>query len=438
MALSRTFDTIHAAQVSKSATVASFHQLGLYRFCLVVAVLDLLDIYGFLEFNNAAKYGYAAIVVGFMVIYFFKWGRVTPTLAPSIFLLFFAVTGSVFALRFLFYDERNSYVTAFISPLIFCAAIFIPPNSVLLDARRIVRDVTILLWFAAVLYLVEEVLKSSTPADIQLVKSMSCLLALCVSILLGWRVLGLFAAVATVIALELRPASTLVTGLICCVPIAIALRPRVRSFRPMDVMLARVVAQGSLLIVALIPLLLYFFFDDISSIIANLETSLKSDVIGGQSNMVFRLTIVKYAFATMDNFWFGNALGGTITVPLGYDLGFLWWFKESVTGEAPIHSDFVIVLRLMGIVGYVLFIGAFYSILRVRFKALMRPALSGSRIVLQSISIIACVAFLVFCSDQPYASYYSHTHLIWMLLLISEVARRNKVVPRALQNVSLA
>jgi hypothetical protein len=268
------------------------------------------------------------------------------------------------------------------------------------------------------------------PNEVNLLKSMSCVLALCLSILTGRKTLALVIAVMTMIALELRPASTLVLGLVCCVPIAIALRPSASSGRPLSVLLGRTVALTVLALAVSIPLLLYFFFDDVASVITDIEGSLKSDVIGGRSNVAFRMAILKFVFVAMENtsFWYGSALGGSVTVPLGQNTAWSWWFMQDPNGEAPIHSDFVIVLSLMGILGYVVFSGAFYLVLRNRFGELSRRAVHGSGVVLQAISIIACVALVIYCSDQPYLSYYSHTLLVWMLLLISEVARKSKVV----------
>ena len=250
MTLSSTVGSLHQLKGSKSST-AFFNDLGIYRFCIAIAVLDFFDLYDFFEDSNLVKYCYTAIILGFMAIYFLRWKKVDATIAPIIFLLFFVVTGSAFALRFFIYEDRNSYISAFISPLLFSVAIFIPPNSIILDARKITRDLMILFSVGAVFYLAEGIVKPLVHLDgfrneIQLLKSMNCVLALCLSILLGRKALTLLLALMTVIALELRPTSTLVLGLICCVPIAIALRPRVSRFRPIAVLLGRAMAMTTL------------------------------------------------------------------------------------------------------------------------------------------------------------------------------------------------
>ena len=61
----------------------------------------------------------------------------------------------------------------------------------------------------------------------------------------------------------------------------------------------------------------------------------------------------------------------------------------------------------------------------VRFRQLMRVRLSEYGVVLQSISIIGILILIIYVSDEPVLSYYNHTQAIWLLLLISEVARKS-------------
>ena len=442
MALSWTAGPQNFAKTSKSAT-ALFNNLGIYRFCLAFAVLDILDLADFLDHtrDNYEKYGYAAVIVGFMVIYFLRWKKVdTSTIAPIIFLLFFVVTAAAFVLNLLVYDDRQGYVSAFLSTLAFSLTIFIPPNKLVLDADKITRDLTFLFVAGTIFYLLEAIVKpldsfSSIASlhEVQILKSMNCVLALCLCILTNRKTLGLFVIVITGAALALRPTTTLVLALACCLPIALLLRLRVSHALPSIVALSRVIVMGTLLLAVGIPLLFYFFFDDFAGIIASAESYLKSDLLGGTSNMAFRLAILKLAFAGIDNtsFWYGSALSGSHTVSLALNPGFNWWYSVQQNTEAPIHSDWVIVLVLMGIIGYIALSFAFYLVLKNRFSQLGRRDSFGNAVTLQAISIIAVVALLIYCSDQPYLSYYNHTNVVWMLLLISEVARKSKIIQRA-------
>ena len=90
----------------------------------------------------------------------------------------------------------------------------------------------------------------------------------------------------------------------------------------------------------------------------------------------------------------------------------------------------MIVFVLMGIIGYCFLSGAFFLVLKSRFRAMSRRGLDGSSLVIQAISVIATLAIVIYCSDEPYLRYYSHANVVWMILLISEVARKSKVVYR--------
>ena len=439
MTLSRTFGSINQLTVPKSAT-ALFNNLGIYRFCLAVIVIDFLDLLDELDYNSSnaiLKYAYAGTIIAFMVVYFLRWKKIEARISPIIFLMFFIATGLVFTINFFVYDYRESYISAFIAPLVFALAIFIPANTVVVDSSKIVRDLTFLLSVASVFYLVEAIIKpldivaSLTPLhEVQVHKSIVCVLALSLCILTRRNALAAFVAAVTILALALRPLSTLVLALTCCLPLAIALRPRVLAPRPFAVLLGRALAMATLLVVVSVPLLLYFYFDDISSIIKSWEIYLKYDLIGGQSNMAFRLAILKYAFTQFDatSFWYGSGLAGSHTVHLAQLPGWSWWSGATGGEDATIHSDFVVVLVLTGILGYSVFSLAFYLALRNRFRQLDRPDLRGNAVVLQSISIIGLVALLIYCSDQPWLSYYDHANVVWMLLLISEVARKSKII----------
>ena len=301
-AISATFGTTGALS-KRRATL--FNSLGVYYFCLAVVAIDSLDVLDILDNDYAAgaKYVYAAITLGFIFVYFVRWRQVSTDIAPIIFLFFFLATGAAFAINFFVYDERQSYISAFISPLVFSLALFIPPNTLVIDAGRITRQLTLLFSFGAVFYLIEAVVKPLEAVhglvwqgEVQIHKSLICVMAICLCILTDRKALALFVSLVTVAALLLRPLSTLVLALVCCVPIAIALRSRVIRPRPVPLLIARLIAMATLLVAAGIPLLLYFFFDDVGPLINVIDGYLKTDVIGGVSNVAFRLEILQAAF----------------------------------------------------------------------------------------------------------------------------------------------
>src|SRR5580704_1375806 len=118
MTLTNSIRSLHRERVRKGAG-ALFNNLGIYRFCFFVAVIDCLDLTDSLDLTESnliiIKYCYAAVVIFFFVSYFLRWQEIDFTNpAPIIFLLFFLVTGLAFAIRFFIYDVRQSYVSAFI------------------------------------------------------------------------------------------------------------------------------------------------------------------------------------------------------------------------------------------------------------------------------------------------------------------------------------
>ena len=435
MTLSTAVETLRPRIVMHSG-IALFNNLGIYHFCIAFFLIDTLDVIDYLDFgssSNLIKYIYAGIVIALMMISFLRWRLVSPTIGQIIFLGFFILTGIVFAINFFFYDIRESYISAFIAPLIFSAAMFIPKNAVALDASRITRTLTALFTIGAVFYVIEAIVKARNLVpnlgdldEVQIHKSLTCVLAICLCILTRRPALLLFNLAVVFMALALRPVSTLVLALICCVPLAIALRIRVSRLSSIAVLMGQSIAVIVLLVALSVPVSLYFYFDDIAPIITSWESFLKGDLIGGQSNVAFRLAILKIAFVSLEqnSFWYGSALTGGNTVSLALLPGWEWWWHIKQNGAAAIHSDFVVMLVLTGIVGLITLGAGFFFTMRDRFRELARRALPGNWIVLHSIAIIGIVALLVYSSDLPYMSYYNHDHSVWMLLLISEVARK--------------
>ena len=328
MTLSRTFDSLVPAGAGSVATTVPFNILGIYRFCIAFALIDYFDVLDYLDLsqlNNPAKYLYAFVALAFIASYFVRWKKFELSIAPAIFFIFFIITGAAFAINFFVNDTRQSYVTAFIGSLVYALAMFIPAGAVGLDARRLTGDLLLVFSIGTVCYLIEAAIKPLDAVstltylhEVQVHKSMVCVLAICLSILMGRKKLAIFLLIVTVAALLLRPMSTLLLTLVGCVPVAMMLRFRVRAVRLLPVMSSAAVSFVVLIVAASVPLLLYFFFDDVSAIIDAGETYLKIDVIGGQSNMAFRLQILKIAFAPITDaftFIFGNGLLGDHTFP---------------------------------------------------------------------------------------------------------------------------
>jgi hypothetical protein len=193
----------------------------------------------------------------------------------------------------------------------------------------------------------------------------------------------------------------------------------------------RFMVYGIFFVAAIGPLALYFFFDDISLLIQEIESYIKENLLGGQSNTAFRLTILKYAFQELDqSFLFGDRLSGKTTVLLARE--YAWWLEETRGGGmATIHSDFVIVLTQAGIVGYMLFVWFFYSMLSIRLRMVAAGTSYGEDFrTLIALSIVALVTLIVDCSVNPFLQVFQTVHPIWMVLFISEIARKSIPMPQ--------
>jgi hypothetical protein len=407
---------------------------AIYRFSLAFAVFAFVaDLNFFIarsEYGVAIKYAYTLVLLLLMFMYFLRWKSFdTSTLAPALALTFFFVFTAGFLANLAIYGAKVSYASAFTSSLVFATAAFVPRGAVVFDGRRILKHLLWLLSFGTVCFLVETLMRASGLFEwiyfysivVEPTRTVVCVLALCLAILLRKTLLGLLLCAVIGLTLVLEPKSTLFISLIVCVSLAVALR--MGAFRT-----ARLIAYGVLIIAAAAPLALYFFFDDISHIIQLTETYIKQDLLNGHSDTLFRLSIFRLAFEDLDNsFLFGDGLSGQTNVLLARE--FSYWLEAAHTGGvAMIHSDFVIVLTQAGFVGYVLFVSFLYSMLRVRSRMVAIPS-NGDLRTLTALSLIAVIALVIYSSFNPFLSYFQTVHPIWMLLFISEVGRKSIPAP---------
>jgi hypothetical protein len=407
-------------------------ETAIYRFCIAFAaftfVADSVSFIGQSNYTVAIKYIYTSIILLLIFVSFCRWRSFdTGSLSPVLALVFFTITGAVFLINLIFYDEKASYVTAFSSSLTFAAAAFVPRGVLVFDSRRILKHLMWLFSFGTFCYLLEVLIKfTENPLrdyvyfnEVEPTKAAICVLAISLGILLDRKVLVFVLIVATSVTLGLRPTTSLLILLMVCGFIAAALRRNA-------VGTIRVIAYGILFLAAVGPLVLYLYFDDVSQLVQQAESYIKEDLLGGQSNTAFRLTILKYAFQALDqSLLFGDGLSGNTTVLLAREYG--WWLDvTSGGGMATIHSDFVIVLTQAGIVGYILFVWFFYSMLSVRFRLLAAGALYDDDFrKLVALSIIAVVVLIIDCSVNPFLSVYQTVHPLWMIMFISEVGRKS-------------
>jgi hypothetical protein len=421
----------------------AFSRSAIYRFCIVFAIFNFLDIFsfiGFSDWSNGIKYLYTAIVVAICLSYLLTWQKLDLSSGgPLIVLFFFLATGTTLIAYYALHGEKASFVSAFVSALVFGAASFVPAKRLPVDSHTISRHLLILLSVGSTLYMVEAIFRSSdigtqlssfTPEGSEHVKSAICVLALCMSLLMRRARLSVYLAVVAGVALIARPSSTFAFALVICVALAVLLVLKM-------IRMARIAATLVLLGAIVAPLLLYLFFDDIGALVQSAESYLKSDLLGGTSNTLFRLAILRHAFARLEG-WsliFGSGFYGDINVNIAAD--FPYWREVNANGLVPIHSDFVILLVLSGSSGYILFAIMLLTSLqrRLTYYAGLAATASANNVIV-SISVISLVVLVIYSSFNPFLSTYQHVHVIWMTLLISELLAKQRgraAVPMALE-----
>ena len=399
------------------------NQIAIYRFSLAFILIVYADIFGLIslsDYNLSIKYSYALIILIFISIECLRWRAFdVNSRAPIIALLFFVVTAISFTINVIFYDERSSYVSAFTSSLVFAVAAFIPPSAIKLDASRILNQILFVLLLASTFYMLETILKTND----EHVKSIICVLGLCLCILAGRHALAGIFAVITVVALLMRPTSTLAIALMICIPLSLMLK-----FRALG--LSRIIVNGALLFAGLLPFAIYYFPDSIGSVLTAFEETIKADYLSGHSNNALRLAILTEALRAFENssILIGNGMNGNTNAFIGNVYPDWPELGPGNEGFASIHSDFVIMLTQGGLIGYGIFLAMLYFVGRGRFNKLK---LLGNHTQdvgsLTSSSIVALVAVIVYCSVNPFLQQYQIAHSVWMLFFISEVVGKSTV-----------
>ena len=400
-------------------------------FALFTAVADTTSFVGWSLLAGVIKYAYTATLLSIMYVYLCRWAAIDwGSPAPALALLFFVVAGLVFAVNTLVYGVDISYIAAFAAPLVFAAALVIPRNAFEVDVDRIIDQLMRFFAIAVFFYLVESFLKTSSIAprlfspEMEHVKSIVCVLAVSLCVLLErYRQAGVLVGLIAV-ALLARPTSTLLIGLVVGVGLALALKTR--RWR-----LAKFVSYTTLVVMAVSPLLFYYYYDAMADTVRGFEPFIKGDVLGGESNTEFRLAVFKLALMPLDkSMLFGLGLSGDPNVPLG--LIFPWWRDVVPDGTVLIHSDFLVILGQSGLVGYGLFVAFLWLMLAHRFSVLKKsPPADAKSTALIYLSLIAIVSFILYASFNPFLPLYHTNHILWLVLLVSELVTKRALAARA-------
>jgi hypothetical protein len=415
---------------------------NLYRFNLAFALIIILDISNrghSITLDVAIKYVYTFVMLAFIFLYFFQFRTVDWTsISPLLALLFFVIAISVWAINWAVYDNKLSYASAFTSSLLFACAAFVPAGAFRLDPNRILNHLLIIFTVASLSYMLEVIhdKTGSTVAhyanygqnsyfDDLHIKSAVSILGLCIAILKKrWLIMAVILA-AMGITQVLRPSSTLILATAVCLPLTFALMN-------LGTFVSRIIVNAVVLISLLSPFALFLYSDEVGTAVAAVESTVKSGWLGGQANTEFRLALYKEAFRSLEDtsFIFGNGLNGNQTVSLERE------FPASHGIPIPLHSDLLVIMTQAGLVGYFLFATMIFSMINVRFRLMRHPRDTPEGLyALGAISIVSIVCLLIHCSANPYLNYYEYALPFWIILFVSEIARKAHIVHRNISSV---
>jgi hypothetical protein len=249
--------------------------------------------------------------------------------------------------------------------------------------------------------------------------------ALCLSALQRrWRVFCVLSGL-IVLSLLLRPSSSFMAGLTIglCIAFGFVLQRR-----------ALTMAVGNLLLLVLVLFpVIFVTMPDFTDLIYGIEPMVKEDLLGSTSNNPFRMVVLKLAReAILSTPWaIGQGFVGTTNVNVGLVIDG-WTGGEdpgvfpATGGQAPVHSDFLIMLWQGGALGYGIFALSLLGAIRHLGRSLAIAEAAGAWAavtLLQSIYILILV-FSIFISFNPVLQKYTFSYLFWFPLLILALACR--------------
>jgi hypothetical protein len=249
--------------------------------------------------------------------------------------------------------------------------------------------------------------------------------ALCLSALQRrWR-LFCFLGSLVVISLMIRPSSTFIAGLAIGLSIAFGFLLQQRT-------LTMAVGYTLLGVLMLFPII-FIAMPDFTNLIYGIEPMVKEGLLGSTSNNSFRMVVLELAReAILESHWAtGQGFTGTTNVNVasvidGWETGSAIGVDLAAASQAPVHSDFMIMLWQGGILGYSLFALSLLGAVRQigRSLAIAEETQHGAAITLLRSLYILIVVFCTFISFNPILQKYSFSYLFWFPLLVVTLACR--------------
>jgi hypothetical protein len=342
--------------------------------------------------------------------------------APTIFLGFTFFACAPLLVQLARGSAPDSYSSAFCSTLVYSMAAFYEVEGKVVSFGTLRKRLVAWLLLLGLMNIGELLLRAGAPAlfppenTTNQLKSAAVLIAIYLATLAGQRRLTILLYAVLVAFLVLRPTSTVVFCLAVCVPIIFLIRNGRYAA-------AELICYAILLALAIFPFLIYSS-DNVSAFVNDVESFVKTDTLGGQSNTQTRLDILWIAFERWQasSLLWGEMFTGGTTVYLGG-----WWLAFTDTGRIAIHSDYLIILVEAGLLGYVAFSFALAWIIRSHFRWLrrhpQRKRNPGAQAVMVALAIPVTITLAIICSANPYLQYYGLLLVIWFVLLCSEICK---------------
>ncbi len=237
---------------------------------------------------------------------------------------------------------------------------------------------------------------------------------ICLSLLLRrWRSTGILAGL-VVISLLIRPTSTFIAALAIGLVITLGFLLNRQA-------IAMLFGNAVLAVLMLFPLA-FVAQPKVADFIYGIEPIVKEELLGSASNNSTRLVLLGLAReAILKTHWaIGQSFSGTTNVDVGTV------YEGWSTDDAPIHSDFMIMLWQGGLLGYGLFaLGITAAVVNLRRSleiAVAKGAVAAVTL-LRSLYILI-VVFSVYISFNPILVQYSFSYLFWFSLLVLTLACR--------------
>ena len=194
--------------------------------------------------------------------------------------------------------------------------------------------------------------------------------------------------VGAIASLALRPTSTLFIGIALAMAAIVAYRMgsrRLLRFSMISSIILMLLANLGILASA-----------DFARLVYSSEPYVKQSVLNSRTDNEFRLGVIDALRSETEDssIIFGKYFTGNVN-PIVTDV-LPWWFNESQSNDAPIHSDFLIMLSQGGLVGYLLFAVLLLGFARLCTKGARLSARVGDA-ALERFFDAALVMEVIFC-----------------------------------------